>query len=161
MNLYLKLHPTHIAWLIDNKIYGIINLTSNLISNGHEMREILKQDVNITPENIILEKPFLKLIGDNQRKLADDIIHVQRNFGVLLYILDQLYPGIPVIHVSSKVARSEVYGRDYITKDTQLSEAVVLLKDIKLKNEYSPLALLCLHDTLVLKRYYMKTNSGE
>ena len=67
-----------------------------------------------------------------------------------------LYPGVPVEHVSSKVARVAVYNKDYITKAVQLSEAVVLLKGIKEKHEYTPLALLCLHDTLVLKKYGVK-----
>lgn len=152
-NLYLKLHPTHIAWLIDNENYGVINLTSNLVENGKKVREELGKVVTTTPTEIIVEKPFLKLFGDNQKKLADDIIHVQRNFGVLLYILDSIFPDATITHVSSKIARLAVYKRDHISKDVQLSEAAVLLTDVRMREGITPLALLCLHDTLVLKKY--------
>lgn len=152
MELYLKLHPNHIAWLVDNEMYGIINLSSNLIENGHRIKEKFTEHVQITPEAIIIEKPFLKLLGDNQRTIADSIIHVQRNFGMLLYILDEKY-GVPVNHVSSKVARTTVYKREYITKDVQLSEACVLLKGLKTR-QYTPLNILSLHDVMVLKAYW-------
>jgi len=164
-NLYLKLHPSCIAWMLDNKNYGIIGLTSNLIVNGRVVAKNLSSRVVEKLDTIVLEKPFLKLQGDNQRALADSIIHVQRNFGMFLYILDMLFRDVPVKHVSSKVARLEVYSSEHISKDVQLSEASVLLKseprvllksssDIKSYEPKSPLEILCLHDCLVLKRYY-------
>ena len=151
-NIYLKLHPSCLAWIVDNKKYGVIPLTSNLADNGKVIRETLSQ-VDVTPDTIVLEKPFLKLLGDNQRKLAQDILHIQRIFGMLLYILDLQYPTIPVVHVSSKVARLTVYGRESLTKDVQLSEASVLLDGVKQNTNMTPLQLLCLHDCLVLKKY--------
>lgn len=148
--LYIKLHPGCISWLVNNELYGIIPLSSNLIDNGVNIKNELFKLAE--PNKIIIEKPFLKLMGPDSHKLAEDIIHVQRNFGMLLYILYDLFKKADVEHISSKTAREKVYNRDYITKDTQLSEAVVLLKNVKNKN-YTPLHLLCLHDVLVLKKY--------
>ena len=125
--LYLKLHPTKLAWLIDSKTYGVVDINTNLIETGHLMHQQLGK-LNYEFDEIITEKPFLKILGDNTRKLADSIIHVQRTFGVLLYILELLFPGVPVNQISAKVAREKVYKRESITKDTQLSEANVLLR---------------------------------
>jgi len=164
MKLHLKLHPSCFAWLLDNDqtMYGVLNLTSNLIDNGclieNELEGLNREGDEF--DEIIIEKPFLKLQGDNQRKLADDIIHVQRNFGMLLYILNKLYPTLPVTHVSSKVARNKVYDRDHITKDLQLSEAAVLLKGVREILKITPLNLLCLHDCLVLKKYMACIKEG-
>lgn len=160
-NLHVKLHPAAVSYLIDKSTYGVIPIGSDLIENGRKLKGDLSSRVSsLNIKNIIIEKPFLKLQGsvDNQRKLASDIIHVQRTFGMLLYLLDSLFPNVPVVHVSSKVARNKVYSRDTISKDLQLSEVSVLLKDIKNK-DYTPLFLLCLHDCLVLRSYINLQNT--
>lgn len=153
MNLFIKLHPSYIVWLIDSENYGFINLNSNLIDNGRIIYKQLSEQVSsYYPRQIIIEKPFLKLLGDNNRKLADTIIHVQRNFGVMLFILDWLFPEATTTHVSPKEARRTVYKADQISKDIQLSEVNALLKGIKNK-DYPPLILLGLHDLLVMKTF--------
>lgn len=157
-NLYLKLHPSCVAWVFEDK-YGVITLSTNLVDNGDLIKKELGSKV-VNPNEIIVEKPFLKLLGDNQRVIADSIIHVQRNFGMLLYILNELYRNINVNHISSKVARVTVYKREYITKDVQLSEASVLLKGLK-NTPYRPLDILSLHDVMVLKSYWERHNGDK
>lgn len=151
--LYIKLHPSYMSWMVNDSIYGVIEIDNDLITTGNKIYEILGEELqNIYPKEIVLEKPFLKLLGENQHKLAGDIIKVQRTFGAMLFILSQLFPDAIYNHVSAKVAREGVYKRQDLSKDTQLSEVNVLLKNIREKN-YPPLALLCLHDCLVLKSY--------
>ena len=50
MELYLKMHPTHIAWLVDNKVYIIIILSSHLPKNGHKItdRLVSENETSIT-----------------------------------------------------------------------------------------------------------------
>ena len=164
MKLYFKMHPACIAYLIDNKTYGTMHLTSDLCRNGDAVAKWL-DDIAVKSqgfvEEIIIEKPWLRLQGDNAKRLADDIIHIQRNFGVVLYLLHKSFPKLLVTHVSPKVARLAVYGRETISKDVQFSETRVLLEGIR-DTDPDLLTLLCLHDVLVLKRYRcLEQTSGE
>lgn len=146
------MHPTCVAWYLSNQNYGIINITSNLLDSGNIMLKAFESiaDLNLQDiDKIAVEKPFLRLLGDNTRELAKRIIHIQRHFGMLLYILGRVFKDVDQVHVSSKVARDKIYKRE-INMDTQLSEARALLED---STTLPPLQLLCLHDTLVLARY--------
>jgi hypothetical protein len=156
MNLYIKLHPSFVAWMVNIEKYGAIELSTNLLLNADNIYKTLSDELyNYNIDEVVVEKPFLKLIGDNQRKLADDIIHIQRTFGVLLYLLHRVFPSAVMNHISSKVARVAVYKTETISKDVQLSEVDVLLKAVQGDN-YPPLAKLCLHDLLVLISFVNK-----
>lgn len=150
--LILKLHPTRVAWYLNALEYGICKITLNLVYTGDILAErfgsIVKDNLNIN--RIAIEKPYLKLLGDQySRKLAEQIIHTQRTFGVILYLIHLNFPGVPQVQVSSKVARDKIYNKE-INKDIQLSEARVLLENTE---HLSPLSLLCLHDCLCIERY--------
>ena len=136
--LILKLHPTRVAWYLNALEYGICKITLNLVYTGDILAERFGS------------KPYLKLLGDQySRKLAEQIIHTQRTFGVILYLIHLNFPGVPQVQVSSKVARDKIYNKE-INKDIQLSEARVLLENTE---HLSPLSLLCLHDCLCIERY--------
>ena len=159
MNLILKFHPKHLAYYLNKDLYGIIPVETNLNVTGDRVRQVLEevtQEIKI--ENIVVEKPFLRLLGnaDERKTLAKHIIHVQRTFGVILYIVHMLFRGVPQAHISSKIARDTIYKRD-ISKDTQLSEASALLNNCQ---AFSPLTLLSLHDCLVMNRYFKENLNG-
>jgi hypothetical protein len=87
-NLILKFHPKQLAYYLNSDLYGIIPVETNLAVSGDRFREELyriTKDMNIS--NVIIEKPFLKLLGvqEERKTLAKYIIHVQRTFGALLY----------------------------------------------------------------------------
>jgi hypothetical protein len=88
-NLILKFHPKQLAYYLNSDLYGIIPVETNLAVSGDRFREELyriTKDMNIS--NVIIEKPFLKLLGvqEERKTLAKHIIHVQRTlFGALLY----------------------------------------------------------------------------
>ena len=153
MNLILKFHPKQLAYFINRDTYGIIPVDTNLNISADRFKGDLESATSgACIENVILEKPFLKLLGsDHERKtLAKNVIHVQRHFGALLYIIHLLFRNVPQHHISSKVAREKVFGR-VISKDQMLSEARCLLNNCE---ACSPLALLSLYDCLVLDRFH-------
>jgi len=69
-------------------LYGCVEISNDLITTGNDVWDILGEELkNVYPKEIIIEKPFLKLQGPNQKQLASGIIHVQRTFGVVLFIV--------------------------------------------------------------------------
>lgn len=150
MILYTKIHPSAISYLISYKEYGIINIVSDLNKNIAAIKNTFERLKSYNITQIILEKPFLKLIGDNQKKIAQDIIHIQRLTGAFLTLSTLYFPDAAIEQISARKVRQAVYGTDYLSKDTQLSEAEAILDSTK---DFSALEILSLHDCLVLKSY--------
>jgi hypothetical protein len=148
--LFLKIHPAVIAFLISNNEHGIINITTDLNRNINLIQKSLGHLKDYNVDQILIEKPFLKLLGDNQKQIAANIIHIQRLTGALLALLSITFPSSTIEQISARAAREAVYGTEHLTKDQQLSEANVILGNTK---EYSALELLALHDCLVLKSF--------
>lgn len=109
MNLYIKIHTSCIAFLADNKQYFVLPLSKDLALNGRNIKEPLENNNLKSISEIVIEKPFLKFLGGNNQELAETIVHIQRNFGVLLYILSEFYPDVVITHISSKIARDGEY----------------------------------------------------
>lgn len=154
MNLYVKYHPHYFNWLIDDKQYNSICLTNDFIKNCELIFAELKNIKDIKFNEIYIEKPFLRLQGADNKKIASDLIQVQRLFGAILFIL-HLYFGVTVKHLSTKLMRDTLYNSEWITKDTQISEAKALLKGLD-KYDFNMVQLLSLHDCLVIKSFVNK-----
>lgn len=145
-NLYIKLHPNKIGWLTTHYEYGIINVDQDLCVTITNMEEVLK-DILDDVGAVYVEKPFLKLQGDNPRLLAKMIIKVQRHFGALLYALKTK----ATKQLSSKTIEKSVYKDTVITMDMKFTETLAVLKGDTSK--YTPLELLVLHDVLLLEAF--------
>lgn len=151
MTLYLKLHTNQLAWYLDDTHYGIIYIYTSQLNSGEVLHKHLSDIVNIDVkvDRIVLEKPNLKLIGDSYQRLAKMIIHTQRHFGMLIWLLHSIFEDVPQEHLNIKKVKEVVYNYS-LNKDVQLSEARALLNN---SDELTPLSLLCLHDCLVMYRY--------
>ena len=159
MNLILKLHPRNLAFYVNKHIHGVIPVDNWLPDSCDAFRDVLERLEVVKLDKIILEQPFLRILREDtgRKSQARYIIHTQRHFGALLYILHLIFRGVPQRHISSRVAREAVYGR-HISKETQLSEVRALLDHT---DHYTALQLLCLHDTMVLNAYVKKEEGGH
>lgn len=153
MNMYIKLHQTALAVLIDNENYMIIPVHTDLLKTMSEIRIYFNTLSDLEIENVYFEKPFLRMFGTDRRQLAGAVIHIQRHFGALVVMVNELFPFAHVDQVSGRTAKEGVYQDEILTKDVQLTEASALLKGIR-NRDYSALQILSLHDCLVLRTYF-------
>lgn len=154
MNLYIKLHNSCLAVVMDDRRYEVLAVHTDLIKTSRGFREHFKLLANLHEiKNIYIEKAFLRLLGENQKQIATAIIHIQRHFGMLVCMIDELFPEAHMDQISGRVARKGVYGDKILTKDVQISEASAILSGAKERN-YSALHMLALHDCLVLRTYF-------
>lgn len=156
-HLYLKMHTNKLAWYWDSDTYGIIPFFTSQLKSGKAMNEGLYKIATLLGlkdnlDKIIIEKPNLKLIGENLKHLARLIIHMQRHFGMLIWILQIIFPDVQQEHLNIKKVKETIYNYP-LTKDVQLSEARALLMN---SDDIGALDLLCLHDTLCMSRYMKK-----
>ncbi|WP_297842064.1 hypothetical protein [Ignavibacterium sp.] len=153
--MFIKLHPKSLAWYISEKDFGVVQVSKSFKVSSGLFYKLIKgiTDRHKDIVNVIIEKPYLRLNGDDRKRLARDIIHIQRLFGSLLSWLEYFFPAAEIIQLSARVARKSAYNTESISKDQQLSEIAVILPSVK-QLDYCTIELFCIHDCLVLKRAY-------
>lgn len=145
-------------------IYEVLTIHTDLLRSCREIRLHLSTLTDYDIENIYFEKPQLRLLTNvdtetgepypgEQKRVAATIIHIQRHFGALVVMVNQLFPEAHVDQVSGRLAKQGVYADGILTKDVQLSEASVILKGLR-DRDYTALQILALHDSLVMRTYF-------
>ena len=159
MNLYMKLHTNRLAWYLDEVHYGVLHIQASQLKSGQIIEEALQRIARRTDkiDMVVLEKPNLKLIGDNFHKIARMIILIQRHFGMLVWIIHTIFPNAGQEHLNIRKVKALVYSYP-LNKDVQLSEARTLLHGA---STMTPLDLLCLHDCMVMARYMKMRKEGS
>lgn len=119
--LAIKIHPNYFAWAIDKNNWGTIELVNDPIENMNRVQDLFFELSEMKIKAVLIEKPFLKLYGENKKALAKSIIHIQRLFGAVLFMIEKMFEVAP-LHINSQEVRQKLYGDTRVSKDRMLSE---------------------------------------
>lgn len=140
--MIFKLHPRCLAWFVDMKNFGVVEIGTSIIANGEKIEGLMQMalpEVYKDKEEAAAyaERPYVKLAGDHRKAIAE-IETIQRTYGVLAWIVGEAIGELHEINPSSFGERP--------SHDKLLSEVRVKLNTRE--NGLKPIQELCLADCL-------------